>query len=735
MAKRIDRDNEPYRPIISVPKEKIDELFSLINMMDTQQVKQFSIINSVSLNVDSSIGDNLIHKVITLNNGLKKEMHRLNMIKFLYQNGVNPDKPNRENQTPLHLACKEQYFSIVEFLVSIGVDLNFKDNIGFTPFHYALMGKIELYNEPKEIKEFIEKPKQIDFGKKDELINIKKEMWEKIKDNDFISAISKTVDDSIYSNENIRRNVLNFTTNLSKNILKIKKENVVQLVKEEIVLMKKGIESIVSEIWGDFKDINELTIHEKDKNSWILENNDLSPLKNINVRETIRNVSIQSKEKIKEICVKIQKESDKGESFEIKEKWREQYIQFYNKFIDENLKYFDKNNIGVPINEQFTLKTSKNISDTNWNEFNSNHMDPLAIDFADNVIDWDDMTFIGGSREIKIDFDIEIIKTILGYDTIEQRVLHILSLLDDKPMSSFDKDNIDTSIKNDGITYVIDITKDYDIVSIALPYDLIFKKDHKYNANTPIGIEQYNKWKKLFNTKDFASVLYCQICSMACLQNSDNLTGSINSVCCALVLAIKLSSNNLTIEHLDSAFKKYYISYCADITKYTQDVSLFAIVNILLTNKLTNDPDDYFDNTKPELTDIKDSVDSLITITNIPNKTPEQQIEFTNKKNDLIKLIMKKINEMSIKPTQTDILQVITYISNDFEFVDRQFFNLNEDIFDNIFNITNLDKYSDESINNYINKFIHIIKKRQTTFYCHTSIIIKSITMIIDKSF
>jgi ankyrin repeat protein len=105
-------------------------------------------INSITLNVESSVtGDNLMHKVITLNNGLKKEFHRLNMIKFLYQNGVNPDKPNRENQTPLHLACKEQYFTIVEFLVSIGVDLNFKDNIGFTPFHYALMGKIELYNE------------------------------------------------------------------------------------------------------------------------------------------------------------------------------------------------------------------------------------------------------------------------------------------------------------------------------------------------------------------------------------------------------------------------------------------------------------------------------------------------------------------------------------------------------------------------------------------------------------
>ena len=51
MAKRIERIdvlNEPYRPILSIPKEKIDELFSLINTMDTQQIKQYTIINSIN---------------------------------------------------------------------------------------------------------------------------------------------------------------------------------------------------------------------------------------------------------------------------------------------------------------------------------------------------------------------------------------------------------------------------------------------------------------------------------------------------------------------------------------------------------------------------------------------------------------------------------------------------------------------------------------------------------------
>jgi hypothetical protein len=79
MAKRIERIdvlNEPYRPILSIPKEKIDELFSLINAMDTQQIKQYTIINSINLNVEQSVsGDSLMHKVILLDNSLKKEFH------------------------------------------------------------------------------------------------------------------------------------------------------------------------------------------------------------------------------------------------------------------------------------------------------------------------------------------------------------------------------------------------------------------------------------------------------------------------------------------------------------------------------------------------------------------------------------------------------------------------------------------------------------------------------------
>jgi ankyrin repeat protein len=136
--------NQPYRPNLTIPKEKIDTLFSKMNKMDTQEIKQFSIVHNVPLNVSDTNGENLIHKAINIENILKKEFHRLNIIKFLIQNDVNPDKPNKENQTPLHLACKMQYADIVKYLIETGVNVNYQDNYGATPFHYALQGQIKL---------------------------------------------------------------------------------------------------------------------------------------------------------------------------------------------------------------------------------------------------------------------------------------------------------------------------------------------------------------------------------------------------------------------------------------------------------------------------------------------------------------------------------------------------------------------------------------------------------------
>lgn len=74
--------NQPYRPNLTIPKEKIDTLFSLINQMDTQEIKQFSMVNNVPLNVSDTNGENLIHKAINIENILKKNFIVLILLNF-----------------------------------------------------------------------------------------------------------------------------------------------------------------------------------------------------------------------------------------------------------------------------------------------------------------------------------------------------------------------------------------------------------------------------------------------------------------------------------------------------------------------------------------------------------------------------------------------------------------------------------------------------------------------------
>jgi hypothetical protein len=94
-----------------------------------------------------------------------------------------------------------------------------------------------------------------------------------------------------------------------------------------------------------------------------------------------------------------------------------------------------------------------------------------------DIINWDDMTFIGGSREMTILYDLETIKTILRYNTIEERVLHILGQLDDTPIDNFDINNITTATVTSVLGIQNIISNEFDVITKKLPYDLIFRNN------------------------------------------------------------------------------------------------------------------------------------------------------------------------------------------------------------------------------------------------------------------
>jgi ankyrin repeat protein len=71
------------------------------------------------------------------------------MIKFLCNENINPDAPNINNITPVHIACSKQFYSIVKFFISIKVNINYQDNYGNTALHIFLDEDINLINYPE----------------------------------------------------------------------------------------------------------------------------------------------------------------------------------------------------------------------------------------------------------------------------------------------------------------------------------------------------------------------------------------------------------------------------------------------------------------------------------------------------------------------------------------------------------------------------------------------------------
>ena len=136
-----------YLPVPKFEEDKINELFNL--NMDIGEFKSFSLKNNIPLKIQNKNRNynNLIHEVLTKKDLYLTEDRRLNLIKFFVNNGVSIDQPNQFNQTPLHFACKLQYYNIVKYFIQKGVNVNFKDSYGFSSIHYYLQGKISNHQD------------------------------------------------------------------------------------------------------------------------------------------------------------------------------------------------------------------------------------------------------------------------------------------------------------------------------------------------------------------------------------------------------------------------------------------------------------------------------------------------------------------------------------------------------------------------------------------------------------
>jgi hypothetical protein len=271
-------------------------MFDLTSKLDTHELLQFSLINQIPFDIVDDDGNTLIHIVCDVDSRKASQHSKLNVIKFLVNNGANPDKPNKYNQTPLHLVCQQQLDIIVEYLLEIDVNPNYKDNMGMTPFHYALTGNIKPINSTEEIMDFIPPPKKVDTVKKDAILEIKRELYDlfkkpEINDNfpildTFEKTITNILDQDIdIDNQSI---LLNKISTLASNT---ENPNYLAEIKTIIDIYLFTMKKKINKYFNGFPQLNNFNVHLTQPTSWSHPSNILqySLIENGDIRQIIKN--------------------------------------------------------------------------------------------------------------------------------------------------------------------------------------------------------------------------------------------------------------------------------------------------------------------------------------------------------------------------------------------------------------------------------------------------------------
>lgn len=512
--------DKPYRNIINIDTNKVADLFNLVNNMNIQDIKQYIMIENIPLSVVDTNSNNLIHAVLlNTETKTKTEQQRLNIIEYLYNENVNPNAMNSKNITPLHIACMRQYYSIVKFLIERGVDSNYMDNNGNTPFHFLLNGRIKL-EEKTEAGLIIPKSKKLDTIRVEESKELRNTIWGAIRDSPYLSAISKTIENTISNSTECKENVIEFQEELLKKNLSLDRVNNMKELKELKDISINDFTSTIEKQWGNFQKIRDINIHQSTNTSWGPEiNGNLAIIKDTNIDTNIENK-----------------------------------LDYYIDKIENVLKPTD-NIILVDTNAINTLIYDNKPSDDKLDEYYNVMKHPLAIDMADNIIDWDNYTFVGGSRavgianEIPIPFikelmklDCFIIVKTMAYSLFNKSYDEILTYC--KNPANIDNYLLynDKSEKDIMVRYIVEVI--YDNVNLQTENDLIGKLNTLYGDYTNISHIINNR-----RTSNKLSWLYHFIISYMCNKNlsksdKNNLSCNINQLLIYLISGIANNKGN-----------------------------------------------------------------------------------------------------------------------------------------------------------------------------------------------
>lgn len=275
-------------PQNEINKKNIERLFSIVTSFDMNQINNFTSEYNTSYNVTDNFGNSVLHIIIKIDDSNKTENSRLHLIKYFIDNGVDVDVPDSNNVTPLHLACKKQYYKIAEYLIKNGAETNIEDSQMMTPLHYSIQGNTKICEKFRQVRSLIDLPDSKDIEKIEELINVKKDiatlLYQENSLNKYISHIVNTI--KCTPDYDLKNSIKNQLNDLMNNILKkladktTSYDKTSQGIQIEIYNTTKSVTSKFNDIHKrSLNDVDFELIQNDDESAWGIEGIDIKLLK------------------------------------------------------------------------------------------------------------------------------------------------------------------------------------------------------------------------------------------------------------------------------------------------------------------------------------------------------------------------------------------------------------------------------------------------------------------------
>ena len=615
---------------------KITKLFQIISKLDIYELQQYSLINQIYLNVTNNDGECLIHEVIKINNKIATQEAMINVITYLYRNNVNPDKPDKYNKTPLHLACFYQYTKVIEYLLSINANPNYQDNFGQTPFHYIMLSNIKLYKSIDNNNDSSNSSNLSNSSVNIDLLKIK---------NDLIKIVEINPFDA--------NNSIKLTIN--------------EMLNEDILIKNK----IINEYEEIFNKIDK----DADTNNFTtLFNQSIAYIdKNLNTK--FKNFNLSDK-------FKFHKKSDNFYA------WSPINNDDFNLIIDgDDINYF-KNSINTSLtslkklNNEYEIIDDKKFSEIKLMIINDSLAPYVCIrhDHAACLIDFKNLTFINSIRAINISYNINIIffyntdiisyldlDVDIDYEDIDIAQPEIITYKNIFTTTGLKKIFMKHAINNNIISLVKNNVFSVPILPWPNVENFCAIGDDYLIMEDSIVFAYYTKWMDLYprydkdKVKEWMFNMYCD------LSTTDIYDSNLNCTIEYYILFM-ISADHYNLS--DSVKKNLVPYYIYNINEdfitsaYINIYEIFIILIKIILLLLHEDNVNIHVIANPALNSIQDIFN------NIPNINSDTS--------NLIKILFCYHHYLtSNRQDNNDIITIIDIIQN--EFKEIQFENINED--------------------------------------------------------